>query len=97
MRVMRTLIAALLLVTTTGAASAYCVAVPDDASSAYVRNNLKKTICLSNEIARNTTINNWQVEVNAALGQLDRNFVADKLDAIRPAVVIPTPATPAWP
>jgi hypothetical protein len=94
---MRNLIAALLLVTSAGAANAYCVAVPDDASSAYVRNNLKTTICLNSEIARNTAVQNWQVEVDAALGQLDRNFVRDKLDAIQPAVVIPNPATPAWP
>lgn len=96
MGMMRTLIAALLLVVTTGAASAYCVSVPDDQSSAYVRNNLKKTICLNNEIARDTAVKNWQVEVNGALGKLDRDFVTDKLDAIRP-VVIPAPATPTWP
>lgn len=97
MRGMRTLIAALLLAATTGAASAYCVSVPDDQSSAYLRNNLKKTICLNTEIARNTAVTNWQVEVNAALGKLDRDFVTDKLDAIKPAVVIPNPAMPAWP
>jgi hypothetical protein len=93
---MRTLIATLLLVATTGAASAYCVSVPDDQSSAYVRNGLKKTICLNNEIAANTAQQNWQVEVNTALGKLDRDFVSDKLDAIKP-VVIPDPSQPAWP
>jgi hypothetical protein len=93
---MRTLIATLLLVATTGAASAYCVSVPDDQSSAYVRNGLKTTICLNNEIAANTAQQNWQVEVNTALGKLDRDFVSDKLDAIKP-VVIPDPSKPAWP
>jgi len=93
---MRTLIATLLLVATTGGASAYCVSVPDDQSSAYVRNNLKKTICLNNEIAATTAQQNWQVEVSTALGKLDRDFVADKLDAIKP-MVIPDPSKPAWP
>jgi hypothetical protein len=93
---MRTLLAALLLVATTGAASAYCVSVPDDQSSAYVRNNLKKTICLNDEIATATAEKNWRVEVNTALGKLDRNFVANKLDAIRP-VELPGLATPSWP
>lgn len=93
---MRSLIATLLLVATTGAANAYCVSVPDDQSSAYVRNGLKKTICLNNEIASATAQQNWQVEVNTALGKLDRDFVADKLDAIKP-VVIPDPTKPAWP
>lgn len=93
---MRTLIATLLLVATTGAASAYCVAVPDDQSSGYVKNGLKKTICLNDEIADDTAIRNWQVQVNTALGQLDRDFVADKLDDIKP-IVIPNPANPAWP
>ncbi len=92
---MRTLIATLLLVATTGAASAYCVSVPDDQSSAYVRNNLKKTICLNNEATESTAIKNWQVEVNTALGKLDRDFVSNKFDTVQP-VVIPEPK-PAWP
>lgn len=93
---MRILIATLLIVATTGAASAYCVSVPDDQSSAYVRNGLKKTICLNDEIADWTAQQNWQVEVDTALGKLDRDFVNSKLDAIRP-VVIPDPMKPAWP
>lgn len=93
---MRTLAAILLLIATTGPASAYCVSVPDDQSSAYVRNGLRKTICLNDEIASNTARQNWQVEVNTALGNLDRRFVSDKLDAIRP-VTIPDPMRPSWP
>jgi len=95
---MRTLIASLLLIASTGVASAYCVSVPDDKSSAYVKNGLRKTICLDNEIAQNTAAQNSQVQVNTALGQLDRAFVADKLDDIRP-VEIPGYANPApaWP
>jgi len=93
---MRTLIATLLLVATSGGASAYCVSVPDDQSSAYVRNGLKKTICLNDAIAADTAQQNWQVEVNTALGKLDRDFVADRLDAIKP-VTIPDPTKPSWP
>jgi hypothetical protein len=93
---MRTLIATLLLVASAGSAGAYCVSVPDDQSSAYVRNGLKKTICLSEELAARTAQQNWQVEVNTALGRLDRDFVSDKLDAIKP-MAIPDPAKPAWP
>lgn len=95
---MRTLIAALLLVATTGSASAYCVAVPDDQASAYVKNGLKQAICLNGEIAQNTATQNWQVEVNSALGKLDRDFVSNKLDAIRP-VEMPDYASPrpSWP
>lgn len=94
---MRILIATLLLTATVGSASAYCVAVPDDKSSAYVRNGLKKTICLNEEIAANTGIRNWQVEVDSALGRLDRDFVSNKLDAIRP-IEVPDYARPTpWP
>lgn len=94
---MRILIATLLLVATAGSASAYCIAVPDDRASAYVRNGLKKTICLNEEIAANTEMRNWQVEVNTALGRLDRDFVGSKLDAIRPPEV-PDYARPhSWP
>lgn len=93
---MRTLIATLLLIATTGAASAYCVSVPDGKSTDYVKNGIKKTICLNSEIAANTAQQNWQVQVNTALDQLDRDFVSDKLDAIKP-VVIPDPTQPAWP
>lgn len=92
---MRTIIATLLLVATTGVANAYCVSVPDDQSSAYVRNGLKHTICLNNELADTTATKNWQVKVDTALGKLDRDFVADKLDSIKP--VIPNPTTPSWP
>ena len=93
---MRLLIATLLLVATSGAASAYCISVPDDQSSAYVKNGIKKTICLNNEIAASTAQQNWQVEVNTALGQLDRDFVANKLEAIKP-MVPPDPSKPTWP
>jgi len=93
---MRLLIATLLLVATSGAASAYCISVPDDQSSAYVKNGIKKTICLNNEIAASTAQQNWQVEVNTALGQLDRDFVANKLEAIKP-MVLPDPSKPTWP
>jgi hypothetical protein len=95
---MRTLIALLLLAATSTAASAYCVSVPDNQQSAYVKNGLKKTICLNTEIAEDAATKNWQVEVNTALGKLDRDFVADKLDAIKP-VEIPDYANskPAWP
>lgn len=95
---MRTLIALLLLAATAGTADAYCVSVPDDLSSAYVKNGLKKTICLNNEIVQTTAIQNWQVEVDTAIGKLDRDFVSNKLDAIKP-VEIPDYATPkpAWP
>jgi hypothetical protein len=93
---MRTLLATLLLVATTGAASAYCVSVPDDQSTGYVRNHLNKTICLNDEVGEKTAVKNWQVEVNTALGKLDRNLVDDRLDAIKP-VEIPRPGMPAWP
>ncbi len=95
---MRILIATLLLVATAGSASAYCVAVPDDKSSAYVRNGLKKTVCLNDELAANTELRNWQVEVNSALGKLERDFVSNKLEAIKP-VEIPDFGSPkpAWP
>jgi hypothetical protein len=92
---MRTLIATLLLLSTTGLASAYCVSVPDTQSSAYVANGLRKSVCLNDELSQSTAIKNWQVEVNTALGQLDRAFVANKLDDIKPA--IPDPLKPAWP
>lgn len=93
---MRTILATLLLVATTGAASAYCVAVPDDQSSAYVRNNTKQTICLNNELAGSTAEKNWQVKVDTALGKLDRDYVTDKLDAIKPVVPL-NPTQPSWP
>ncbi|RYD88838.1 MAG: hypothetical protein EOP61_32820, partial [Sphingomonadales bacterium] len=70
---MRVLIATLLLLATTGVASAYCVSVPDDQSSAYVKNGIKKTVCLNNEIAANAAQQNFQVEVNTALGKIDRD------------------------
>lgn len=92
---MRTLLATLLLVATTGAASAYCVSVPDDQSTGYVRNNLKKTICLNNELAQDTAQKNWEVKVDTALSQLDRAFVADKLEAIKPVQVPGVNST--WP
>jgi len=92
---MRMLIATMLLAATTGAAGAYCVSVPDDQSSAYVRNGLNKTICLNDELAETTATKNWQVEINTAIGQLDRQFVTDKLDTIKP--VLPDPLKPSWP
>jgi len=93
---MRLIIATLLLVATSGAASAHCISVPDDQSSAYVKNGIKKTICLNDEIATGAAQRNFQVEINTALGQLDRDFVSNKLEAIKP-VVIPDPSKPVWP
>lgn len=95
---MRTLLVTLLLVATTGTATAYCIAMPDDQASAYVKNGLKQAICLNGEIVQDTAVQNWQVKVNSALGKLDRDFVSEKLDALRP-VEIPDYANPrpAWP
>jgi hypothetical protein len=93
---MRTSLATLMLVLTTGVASAYCVSVPDDASSGYVRNGVNTAVCLNNELTDTTATKKWQVELNTALGNLDRKFVSDKLETIKP--VLPDPlAKPAWP
>lgn len=93
---MRILAATLLIIASAGPASAYCVPLPDDQASAYVRNGLNTAICLNEELAAATAQRNWQVRINTATGRLDRDFVSSKLDAIRP-MAIPTPTSPAWP
>ena len=51
---MRTLLVISAFVAVSTGAQAYCFPVPDDASTGYVANDLKRTICIQDELAQST-------------------------------------------
>lgn len=87
------LVAIAVVLLATGAAEASCVSVPDDAASAYVRNGLRHSICLEGELARDTALKNFEVEVDATLDRLQRQQLQQKFAV--PAFT--DPFAPAWP
>lgn len=90
---MRTLFTITVLLFGIADANAYCVSLPDDASTAYVRNGLNKTICLDNELASATARKNFETEIGATLDRLQR----DQLQQRFTAPVFTDPFAPAWP
>lgn len=76
---MRTLLASLALVALTSGAQAYCYPIPDSAKAGYVGNDLKRTICLQQELSRATAARNQQTELDAALSRMQRDLQQQKL------------------
>lgn len=90
---MRTLLALVLLLAAPSAAHAYCVSVPDDRTSAYVRNGLRHTLCLADELSAETRARNRATATGAVLEQLQR----DRLQHRFAAPVFADPFAPRWP
>ena len=95
MHSMRTITIIAVLLAGTVPASALCVSVPDDQSSAYVRNGLKQTICLDNELNAATQQRKLETELRTTLDRLERQSIQQKFDVpvIRPI----DPFAPRWP
>jgi hypothetical protein len=75
---MRTLLVISAFVAVSTGAQAYCFPVPDDASTGYVANDLKRTICIQDELAQSTNDRALKSGLNAALGKMQRDMQQQK-------------------
>lgn len=92
---MRILLVIAVLLAGTLPAAALCVSVPDDRSSAYVKNGLRQTICLDNELNAATQQRKLEIELRTTIDRLERERIQQRFEVpmIRPA----DPFAPRWP
>jgi hypothetical protein len=76
---MRTLLATLSVIALSSGARAYCYPVPDSARDGYVGNDLKRTICLHNELSQATQERALQTELDATLSKLQRDLQQQRM------------------
>jgi hypothetical protein len=93
---MRTLLATLAVIALSSGAQAYCYPVPDSAKDGYVGNDLKRTICLHNELTQSTQSRALQTELDATLSKLQRDLQQQRmlqqqlqLELMRPSRLLP--------
>ena len=76
---MRMLLATLAVIALSSGAQAYCAPVPDIAKDGYQGNDLQRTLCLQNELARATQDRAIRSEVDATLSKLQRDLQQQKM------------------
>jgi hypothetical protein len=76
---MRTILAALAVLTLASPAAAYCYAPPDSAATGYVANDLSRTLCIQSELANSTALRIQQSQNAALLGRLQRDALQQRL------------------
>lgn len=93
---MRTLLATLAAIALSSGAQAYCYPVPESANDGYVGNDLKRTICLHDELAQSTQSRALQTELDATLSKLQRDLQQQRftqqqlqLELMRPSTLLP--------
>ena len=80
---MRILLATFALIALSTGARAYCFPVPDDASTGYVENDLKRTICIQDELAQSTNERAQQSQLNSTLSKLQRDIQQRKFKLLQ--------------
>ena len=76
---MRTLLATLAVIALSSGAQAYCYPVPESARDGYVGNDVKRTICLHNELSQSTQSRAVQSEFDATLSKLQRDLQQQRM------------------
>ena len=76
---MRTLLATLAIVALSSGAQAYCYPVPDNAKEGYRGNDLKRTICLQDELSQSTQSRALRSELDATLSKLQRDLQQQRM------------------
>ena len=76
---MRILLATLAVIALSSGAEAYCYPMPDVAKDGYQGNDLKRTLCLQNELAQSTEDRAIRSEIDATLSKLQRDLQQQKM------------------
>jgi hypothetical protein len=93
---MRTILAIAALLALTSGAEAYCYSVPDTAQTGYVENNLRRTICIQDELGQSMELQSRQTEVGAALSKMQRDMQQQKFQ-LQQTNALPLFGQPAFP
>ena len=79
-------------------AQALCVPVPDGASSAYVSNGMRQSLCLNGELAGDTAYRNRQVQIDSSLLNLQIQQQQQQFQALQNRAMQTLPGvSPVWP
>jgi hypothetical protein len=76
---MRILLATIAVIALSSGAQAYCGPVPDFAKEGYQGNDLRRTLCLQNELAQTTEDRAIKSEIDATLSKLQRDLQQQKM------------------
>jgi hypothetical protein len=76
---MRILLASLVVVALSSGAQAYCYPLHDSAKDGYTGNDLKRTLCLQQELAQSTAERTLQTQLDATLSRIQRDLQQQKL------------------
>lgn len=76
---MRILLATIAVIALSSGAQAYCGPVPDVAKEGYQGNDLRRTLCLQNELAQTTEDRAIKSEIDATLSKLQRDLQQQKM------------------
>ena len=76
---MRILLATIAVIALSSGAEAYCYPMPDVAKDGYQGNDLKRTLCLQNELAQSTEDRAIRSEIDATLSRLHRVLQQQKM------------------
>lgn len=76
---MQILLASVAVIALSSGAEAYCAPVPDVAKEGYQGNDLQRTLCLQNELARSTQDRAIRSEIDATLSKLQRDLQQQKM------------------
>jgi hypothetical protein len=76
---MRMLLATFAIIAVSSGAQAYCYPVPESAKDGYVGNDLKRTICLHNELTQSTQSRALQTEIDATISKLQRDLQQQRM------------------
>lgn len=76
---MRILLATVAVIALSSGAQAYCFPVPDVAKEGYQGNDLKRTLCLQDELAESARDRAIRSELDATLSRLQRDLQQQKM------------------
>lgn len=76
---MRILFATMAVIAFGSGAEAYCYPVPDVAREGYRGNDLKRTLCLQNELAQSTEDRAIRSGIDATLSKLQRDLQQQRM------------------
>lgn len=93
---MRTLLATLAIIALSSGAQAYCYPVPESDRNGYQGNDLKRTICLQQELAQSTETRAIRAQLDAMLSKIQRDLQQQKLmqqqlqlELMKPSTLLP--------
>ena len=92
----KTTLAMLLVVSTTATAFADCPSAVPGSTAEAIRANEQRVICLQREIANNSRVQKYELEINRLDTSIQRLELQRRFDNLPMPVPVPMPVTPKF-